>query len=50
MATKRKREAIKAPSEEEWNLRKKDFNELYLDKTLADVMIYMERHHNFIAS
>jgi hypothetical protein len=50
MATKRKREAIKAPTEEEWNAQKDVLQELYSGSTLQKLMECMEKGHNFIAS
>jgi hypothetical protein len=50
MATKRKREATKAPTEEEWTAQKGVLRELYFGSTLPELMERMEKEHNFIAS
>jgi hypothetical protein len=50
MATKRKREATKAPSEEEWGAQKDMLRELYFGSTLPELMKRMENEHMFIAS
>ena len=50
MATKRKREAIKAPSEEEWNAQKYVLCKLRFESTLPELMKRMEDEHKFIAS
>jgi hypothetical protein len=50
MATKRKREAIKAPTEEEWNAQKDVLKERYPGSTLQKLMEFMEKEYNFIAS
>jgi len=50
MATKRKREVTKAPSEDEWNSHKDVLRAFYFGSTLPELMKDMERHHSFIAS
>jgi Clr5 domain len=50
MATKRKGEATKAPTEEEWNTQKGVLRELYFGSTLPKLMEHMEIEHKFIAS
>ncbi|KUJ20686.1 uncharacterized protein LY89DRAFT_451973 [Mollisia scopiformis] len=50
MATKRKGEATKAPTEEEWDTHKHVLRELYFGSTLTKLMQCMEIQHGFIAS
>lgn len=50
MATKRKREAVKPPTKEEWDNRKDLLGELYFELCLPKLMEKMETDYNFIAS
>lgn len=50
MATKRKREATKAPTAEEWNEQKDVLCEQYFGLTVPELMKYMEREQGFTAS
>lgn len=52
MATKRRREVTKAPTEEEWSRKKGMMYELYVEMRmpLHKVMTQMESDHDFIAS
>lgn len=60
MPTKRKREAVRAergkaeavkgPTEKEWNDYRAVLSELYLDSTLPELMKTMQTKYNFVAS
>lgn len=50
MATKRKREAVKPPTKEEWDNHKDLLGELYFELCLPKLMAKMETDYNFIAS
>jgi hypothetical protein len=50
MASKRKREAIKPPEDEEWVSHKSKLRELFFSSNLTKLMKHMEREYNFIAS
>jgi hypothetical protein len=50
MATQRKREATRAPTEEEWNTQKDVLRERYFGSTLSELMEHMEKTRNFMAS
>ncbi|KAH7420115.1 ankyrin repeat-containing domain protein [Cadophora sp. MPI-SDFR-AT-0126] len=50
LSTKRKREAVKPPSEDTWNDHKNLLRGLYFNSTLAKLMEHMERNFHFVAS
>ena len=50
MDLKRKRQAIKPPTVEQWAKHKNLLRSLYFELTLSKLMEHMEREHNFIAS
>ncbi|KAG9237441.1 ankyrin repeat-containing domain protein [Amylocarpus encephaloides] len=50
MASKKKNEAVKAPSEEDWDLHKTTLGDLYFGSTLKEMMQQMKRDHQFVAS
>jgi hypothetical protein len=49
-STKKKREAVKAPAEDDWNAHKELLRGLYFNSTLTKLMEQMERNFNFSAS
>ncbi|KAH7350641.1 ankyrin repeat-containing domain protein [Rhexocercosporidium sp. MPI-PUGE-AT-0058] len=49
-STKRKREAVKPPSEDEWNHRKELLRGLYFNSTLPKLMVHMKKDYGFLAS